>query len=123
MLKDIHFNKLKLEEISAMAGFSNRQSFYTAFFNRCGVTPKEYRLTHAIMKYLKGETGSTASLTIKRRGTARPFNVSVVRGSVPLHSVSASYMLDETTGYISIGNFGESTFIMNSSSLLRLPFQ
>ena len=48
MLKDIHFNKLKLEEISAMAGFSNRQSFYTAFFNRCGVTPNEDRLTHAI---------------------------------------------------------------------------
>ena len=48
MLKDVHFNKLKLEEISTMVGFSNRQSFYTAFFNRCGITPKEYRQTHAI---------------------------------------------------------------------------
>ena len=73
-----------------------------------------------IMKYLKGETGSTASLTIKRRGTARPFNVSVVRGSVPLHSVSASYMLDETTGYISIGNFGETTYAEFLAALARL---
>ena len=72
------------------------------------------------MKYLKGETGSTASLTIKRRGTARPFNVSVVRGSVPLHSVSASYMLDETTGYISIGNFGETTYAEFLAALARL---
>ena len=76
--------------------------------------------TDTIMKYLKGETGSTASLTIKRHGIARPFNISVVRGAVPLHSVSASYMLDETTGYISIGNFGETTYAEFLAALARL---
>lgn len=73
-----------------------------------------------IMKYLKGETGSTASLTISRRGAARPFHVSVVRGAVPLHSVSASYMLDETTGYISISNFSETTYAEFLAALARL---
>lgn len=32
-----------IEEISAMAGFANRQSFYAAFYKYVGVTPKEYR--------------------------------------------------------------------------------
>ena len=73
-----------------------------------------------IMKYLKGETGSTASLTISRRSAARPFHVSVVRGAVPLHSVSASYMLDETTGYISISNFSETTYAEFLAALARL---
>ena len=34
------------EEISAMVGFANRQSFYAAFYKILGVTPRSYRMAH-----------------------------------------------------------------------------
>ena len=35
-----------IEEISAMSGFANRQSFYAAFYRIVGITPNEYRKNH-----------------------------------------------------------------------------
>lgn len=37
-----HINKT-MEEISAMVGFANRQSFYAAFYKLNGITPRSYR--------------------------------------------------------------------------------
>lgn len=34
---------LNLDDIAFAVGFSNRQSFYTAFSKECGVTPRVYR--------------------------------------------------------------------------------
>lgn len=38
--------RMSMDEISKEIGFSNRQSFYAAFYKYVGVTPREYRLKH-----------------------------------------------------------------------------
>ncbi len=43
LLKDKHSQKMTMEEIALTVGFSNRQSFYAAFYKRLGITPREYR--------------------------------------------------------------------------------
>lgn len=43
LLKNQKAKKMTMEEISASVGFSNRQSFYCAFYKRTGITPREYR--------------------------------------------------------------------------------
>ena len=43
LLKDKHSQKMTMEEIALTVGFSNRQSFYAAFYKRLGITPHEYR--------------------------------------------------------------------------------
>lgn len=46
MLVDKRYQKLKMEEISEMVGFANRQSFYAAFYKVNGITPRKYKLQH-----------------------------------------------------------------------------
>ncbi|MBR2379511.1 MAG: AraC family transcriptional regulator [Paraprevotella sp.] len=44
LLTDKRYMDKTMEEISAMVGFSNRQSFYAAFYKNIGVTPRTYRM-------------------------------------------------------------------------------
>lgn len=46
LLTDKRYADKTIEEISAMVGFTNRQSFYATFFRFVGVTPKKYREEH-----------------------------------------------------------------------------
>lgn len=43
LLVDKRYADKNVEEISAMVGFSNRQSFYAAFYKNTGETPNGYR--------------------------------------------------------------------------------
>lgn len=43
LLVDKRYSEKNVEEISAMVGFSNRQSFYAAFYMNVGETPNGYR--------------------------------------------------------------------------------
>ncbi len=44
LLTDKRYMDKTMEEIFAMVGFSNRQSFYAAFYKNIGVTPRTYRM-------------------------------------------------------------------------------
>ena len=46
ILVDKRYQELRMEEVSDMVGFSNRQSFYASFYKIVKVTPREYRLQH-----------------------------------------------------------------------------
>jgi len=46
ILVDRRYYDLKMEQISDMVGFSNRQSFYASFYKINGMTPREYKMRH-----------------------------------------------------------------------------
>jgi AraC-like DNA-binding protein len=46
LLVDKRYQKLRMEEVSDMVGFANRQSFYAAFYKMMGMTPRAYRIQH-----------------------------------------------------------------------------
>jgi len=46
ILVDKRYQTLRMEEVSDMVGFANRQSFYASFYKIMGITPREYRLKH-----------------------------------------------------------------------------
>ena len=46
ILVDKRYQDLRMEEVSDMVGFANRQSFYASFFRVMGMTPRDYRLEH-----------------------------------------------------------------------------
>ena len=47
ILVDKRYKDLRIEEVSDMVGFSNRQSFYASFYKITGITPKDYRQQYA----------------------------------------------------------------------------
>ena len=46
LLVDKRYQDLRMEEVSDMVGFANRQSFYASFYRIVGMTPRDYRLQH-----------------------------------------------------------------------------
>jgi AraC-like DNA-binding protein len=44
ILVDRRYQTLRMEDVSDMVGFTNRQSFYSSFYRQLGMTPREYRL-------------------------------------------------------------------------------
>ena len=50
ILTDKRYQDLRIEEVSDMVGFANRQSFYASFYKLMGITPREYRQQHSSMR-------------------------------------------------------------------------
>ena len=46
ILVDKRYQDLRMEEVSDMVGFANRQSFYASFYRVMGMSPRDYRLEH-----------------------------------------------------------------------------
>ena len=44
LMVDRRYQKLSMEQISDMVGFSNRQSFYASFYRIMNMSPREYRV-------------------------------------------------------------------------------
>ena len=53
ILVDKRYQDLRMEEVSDMVGFANRQSFYASFYKIMGITPKDYRQQHAMAQSAK----------------------------------------------------------------------
>jgi AraC-like DNA-binding protein len=48
ILVDKRYQNLRVEEVSDMVGFANRQSFYASFFRHTSMTPREYKQQYLI---------------------------------------------------------------------------
>lgn len=59
---------------------------------------------------LKGPANSKVNLKVKRLGERDLLDFEINRGVVPLTSVDAGYMVNDTLGYIKINRFAESTY-------------
>ena len=77
-----------------------------------------------VLKKLRGEGGTEVKLGIKRADSNEIHDVIVTRGSIPMNSVNAAYMLTERIGFIKLGvNFGYNTFSEFISAISKLKSQ
>ena len=62
------------------------------------------------MHRLKGPQGSKVRVGVLRFGHPKVLSFDITRAEIPTKTITAAYMLDDTTGYIKIKNFGEKTY-------------
>ena len=62
-----------------------------------------------VFDLLRGEKGTKVDLTIARKGETNPLEFTIERDKIPIYSLDASYMLDESTGYIKLNKFSATT--------------
>ncbi len=63
-----------------------------------------------VMKNLRGEKNTKVKLGVKRNTAKETLHFTVTRGDIPVKSVDAAYMIDKTTGYVKVNQFGRTTY-------------
>ncbi len=61
-----------------------------------------------IRSLLRGPAGSQVKVTMIRDG--KQFKTDITRGTIPLYSVDAAYMIDKESGYIHLNKFSSTTY-------------
>ena len=69
-----------------------------------GITNEEVR------EKLRGKAGTKVKVTIVRFGVKEPIEYEITRDKIPLYSVDTHFMYDNTTGYVSVSRFAETTY-------------
>ena len=79
-----------------------------------------YKITQKdVFEKLRGPKGSQVEVTIRRSGTD-DFSVTLTRAKIPIHSVLASFMIDDEVGYIKVNRFARTTAEEIATSLYEL---
>lgn len=74
----------------------------------------------AVMKLLKGPSGTEVKISIQRSGTTEPLEFTIVRDKIPQFSLDVAYMVDPETGYIKISRFAATTYDEFVTALAKL---
>src|SRR5688572_12385535 len=79
--------------------------------------------TEATVNKLKGPKGTFVNIGVRRKGFERLLEMRVMRDQVSIPSLSASFMIDSTTGYVGVTDFAEHTDEDLGNALERLTKQ
>ena len=66
--------------------------------------------TRKVMSMLKGEKGTEVTVGIKRDNVDSLIHYTIIRDEIPLYSVDVSYMPTESTGFIKVSSFSNTTY-------------
>jgi carboxyl-terminal processing protease len=73
-----------------------------------------------VMELLKGEGGSKVELGLMRGNSRELYDVVITRARIPIHSVVASFILEEKVGYVKVIRFAATTAFEFSTALMEV---
>jgi carboxyl-terminal processing protease len=79
-----------------------------------------YNITREeVFNKLRGPKGTAVNVTVKRHGF-EDFDVTIIRDEIPIYSVLASFMIDDSTGYIFLSRFSSTSADEVEEALIKL---
>jgi carboxyl-terminal processing protease len=79
--------------------------------------------TEQAMEKLRGEKGTAVGLEVRRVGYAKPIPIHLTRDEVHMATVPSAFMVNATTGYVRLQDFGETTDHELHEALVTLSSQ
>jgi carboxyl-terminal processing protease len=76
--------------------------------------------TDEVYGKLKGPKGTTVDVTISRYGTDREIEYTITRDVIPIATISAKFLADDSTGYILLNRFANTTTTEVEQALTEL---
>jgi carboxyl-terminal processing protease len=73
-----------------------------------------------VMDRLRGQKGTTVDVSIYRKGNDKLHDYTIVRDKIPLHSIDATFMIDDEIGYIKLNRFSKTTMEEFRESIANL---
>ena len=67
------------------------------------------RSVNDIIAMLRGKRGSLVTVDVLRRGVPEIVRFDIIRDKIPVNSIDACYMVDDSTGYIRLSRFAENS--------------
>ena len=61
-----------------------------------------------MVRLMKGPAGTKVNISVKRAGQMIPFEIT--RGKIPVHSIDAAFIVNDTLGYIKLTKFSRTTY-------------
>ena len=62
----------------------------------------------SMVRLMKGPSGSKVKITVKRNAAEIPFDIT--RDRIPVNSIDAAFMVNDTTGYVRLTKFSRTTY-------------
>ncbi len=62
-----------------------------------------------VQRMLRGDKGTKVEIKVLRRNTPGLLDFTIIRDKIPIYSLDASYMLNQSTGYIKLNKFSATT--------------
>lgn len=62
-----------------------------------------------VIKKLKGPRGTEVNVYVYRKSSPKELKFKITRGSIPINSIDASYMVSKKVGYVKISRFAKNT--------------
>ena len=73
-----------------------------------------------VLKLLKGDKGTKVLLGIKRANSKKLLDFEVTRGDIPVSTIDAAYMINDSVAYVKVNRFGRNTYDEFTTSLILL---
>lgn len=65
--------------------------------------------TNDVFRLLRGQKGTRVDVSVLRKNVKGLLEFTIIRDKIPIYSVDAAYILDESTGYIKVNRFSLTT--------------
>ncbi|OPX35156.1 hypothetical protein B1H10_01890 [candidate division KSB1 bacterium 4484_188] len=62
-----------------------------------------------VPKKLKGPKGTSVDVTVVRDGLDEPIELTIIRDVIPIYTVTSKFMADDSTGYVWVNRFAQTT--------------
>lgn len=79
--------------------------------------------TEHLYSLLRGEKDTRVTVTVQRHNYAEPIDIEIVRGEVPVSPIDASYMLNDSVGYVRLGKFSDNAYTEFFTTLGQLRYE